>query len=88
MQSEPLDWTVPASLRALLWWPPVALVVAVLEPTAAAGTIAAAGAVRAALGVLFASVGRAIARRHGDATASVTALSAPDASAVLERQAA
>ena len=90
MQSEPHDWNVPAPLRALLWWPPVALVVAVLEPSAAAGTIAAAGAVLAVLGVLVSSVGRAVARRQGGTTASVTSLPAPEAPAVpaMESQAA
>ena len=63
MQSEPLDWTVPAPLRALLWWPPVALVVAMLEPAAAAGTIAVAGGVLVALGVLVSAIGRTLARR-------------------------
>jgi hypothetical protein len=65
MQSEPHDWTVPAPLRALLWWPPVAFVVAMVEPAAAASTIAAAGGVLAALGALVAAVGRAVARRLG-----------------------
>jgi hypothetical protein len=63
MQAEPHDWTVPAPLRALLWWPPVAFIVALLDPTAAAGTIATAGAVLAVLGVLGATVGSVIARR-------------------------
>jgi hypothetical protein len=63
MQSEPHDWNVPAPLRALLWWPPVAFVVAMLEPTAAAGTIAVAGGVLAALGALLSAIGRAVARR-------------------------
>ena len=64
MQAEPHDWTVPAPLRALLWWPPVAFIVALLDPTAAAGTIATAGAVLAVLGVLGATVGSVIAGRH------------------------
>lgn len=63
MASEYRDWTVPAPLRALLWWPPVAFVVALLDPSAAAGTIAAVGAALAVLGVLGAAVGRRIARR-------------------------
>ena len=66
MTSEHLTWTVPAPLRALLWWPPVAFVVAMVDPSAAAGTIAAAGAVLAALGVVVSAVGRAVARRMAD----------------------
>lgn len=63
MASEHHDWTVPAPLRALLWWPPVAFVLVMLDPTAAPVTIAAAGAALAVLGVLGAALGRAIARR-------------------------
>jgi hypothetical protein len=76
MVSEPLNWTVPAPLRALLWWPPLAFVLVLLEPTAAATTIAATGAVLAVLGVVGTSVGQAINRRRalrrGDEPAAVT----------------
>ena len=76
MVSEPLNWTVPAPLRALLWWPPLAFVLVLLEPTAAATTIAATGAVLAALGAVGTSVGQAIsrrrARRRGDEPAPTT----------------
>jgi hypothetical protein len=63
MQVEHHDWNVPAPLRALLWWPPVAFLVVLLDPTAAAGTIAVVGAVLAVLGVLGATVGSVIARK-------------------------
>jgi membrane protein implicated in regulation of membrane protease activity len=63
MAAQPSEWTVPAPLRALLWWPPVAFVVAMVAPEAAAGTIALAGAALAVLGVLLSVVGRAVARR-------------------------
>ena len=58
MASELHDWTVPPPLRALLWWPPVAFVMALLDPSAAVGTIAAAGAALAVLGVLVSAVAR------------------------------
>jgi len=64
MVSEPHDWTVPAPLRALLWWPPLAFLLVLLEPTAAAGTIALTGAALAVFGVAGAAVGRAITRRR------------------------
>lgn len=64
MTPEGHDWTVPASLRALLWWPPVAFVVALLNPSAAAVTIAVAGAALAVLGALGTTVGRRVAARH------------------------
>ena len=76
MVSEPLNWTVPAPLRALLWWPPLAFVLVLLEPNAAATTIAATGAVLAVLGVVGTSVGQATSRRRalrrGDEPAAVT----------------
>jgi hypothetical protein len=64
MVSEPHDWTVPAPLRALLWWPPLAFLLVLLEPNAAAITIAVAGAALAVFGVAGAAVGRAITRRR------------------------
>ena len=64
MVSEPHDWTVPAPLRALLWWPPLAFFLVLLDPTAAAGTIAVTGAALAVLGVAGAAVGHAITRRR------------------------
>jgi hypothetical protein len=72
MVSEPHEWTVPAPLRALLWWPGIAFVLVMLDPTAAAGTIAVAGAALAVLGVVGSAVGAALRRRlqarNGDAT--------------------
>lgn len=68
------DWSVPAPLRTLLWWPPVAFVVAMIDPSAAAGTIAATGAVLAVLGVLGAAVGRRLSRGARGAVAAHRAL--------------
>jgi hypothetical protein len=85
MASEHHDWNVPAPLRALLWWPPVALVVAMIDPTAAPWTIAAAGAALAVLGVVGSIVGGVIARRVADAPAARTeAAAAPLAMAGAE----
>ena len=84
MTSEPHDWTVPAPLRSLLWWPPVAFVVAMFDPSAAAGTIAVTGAALAVLGVLVSTVGGALARRlRGDVEAAEPA-AAPLAMAGVE----
>jgi hypothetical protein len=77
MRSEPLDWTVPAPLRALLWWPPIAFVLVLLEPTAAALTIAAAGAALAVLGAVGTSVGQAISRRRAAREPVAAALAMP-----------
>jgi hypothetical protein len=77
MVSEPHDWAVPAPLRALLWWPPLAFFLVLLWPTAAAGTIAITGAALALLGVAGSAVGQAITRRRepdvDDATRTVAA---------------
>ena len=56
MVPEPGEWTIPAPLRALLWWPPIAFALAMLQPTAAATVIAATGAGLAVLGMLSAAV--------------------------------
>lgn len=89
MPCESHDWSVPAPLRALLWWPPVALVLAVYEPAAAAGSIAASGAVLALLGLLVSMVARSTAGRSDHGSASVTALHGDAVTAVaVERPAA
>jgi membrane protein implicated in regulation of membrane protease activity len=96
MASEHHDWNVPAPLRALLWWPAVALVVAMINPSAAPWTIAAAGAVLAVLGVVGSMVGAVIARRLADspaeqaeaAPASLAMAGAEVAQAGLEQHAA
>jgi hypothetical protein len=90
MASEHHNWTVPAPLRALLWWPPVAFVLVVLYPSAAVGTIALAGAGLAVLGVVGAAVGGMITRRLADRAAEASpaapprALALPSADAVSD----
>ena len=56
MVPEPGEWTIPAPLRALLWWPPIAFALAMLQPSASATVIAATGAGLAVLGGLSAAV--------------------------------
>lgn len=56
MVPEPGEWTIPAPLRALLWWPPIAFALAMLQPAAAATVIAATGAGLTVLGALSAAV--------------------------------
>jgi len=91
MVSEPHNWTVPAPLRALLWWPPLAFVLVMLEPSAAPVTIAAAGAVLAVLGVVGSAVGRAITRRRSlseVAEAAATPIAERAVPVVVEQRAA
>jgi len=77
MASEPREWTVPASLRALLWWPPIALVVAMVDPAASASTIALVGVGLAVLGVGAAGISSRIGRRRAGSEAAVGILPEP-----------
>lgn len=65
MAPDSPDWTVPAPLRALLWWPGVAFVLALVAPDAAVGSIAVAGMVLVALGAAAEVVGRRLPRAPG-----------------------
>ncbi|MGQ0576090.1 MAG: hypothetical protein ACT4RN_18050 [Pseudonocardia sp.] len=65
MDPEPRPWTLPAPIRALVWWPPIALLLATVAPAAAPWAIALAGAVLTLLGVL----GGVVARRAEPAAA-------------------
>jgi hypothetical protein len=62
MAPDKREWTVPAPLRTLLWWPPTAFVLVMVAPEAAAGSIAAAGAVLVGLGALASAVSRRLRR--------------------------
>jgi hypothetical protein len=46
------EWNVPGPLRALLWWPPIAFVLVMLDMDNAAWTIGLAGVVLVAFGFL------------------------------------
>ena len=65
MAPEPGEWHIPAPLRMLLWWPPIAFALAVLEPEAASNVITLTGAGLAVLGVLGATVSSALSGRPG-----------------------
>ncbi len=58
MARDSREWSVPAPVRALLWWPGTAFLLAIAFPAAAVGLIVAAGAVLAGLGWLAALAGR------------------------------
>jgi hypothetical protein len=64
MAPETREWSVPAPVRALLWWPAISFVLVVLDPAAAIGVIAAAGLVLAVLGGLLAPAARRLGRRR------------------------
>ncbi len=64
MASQEREWTIPAPLRALLWWPATAFVLVLIAPDMAAGAIAVAGGVLAALGGLTPVLARWTQRSH------------------------
>ena len=53
MAPDKREWTVPAPLRALMWWPGVAFVLVMVAPDAAAASIAASGVALVALGAVL-----------------------------------
>lgn len=69
MAPDKREWTVPAPLRALLWWPPTAFAMVMIAPEAGAGSIAVAGGALVAAGALASGVARH-ARRAPSAVAS------------------
>jgi hypothetical protein len=63
MPSEIREWSVPAPVRALLWWPAISFVLVVVAPDAATGAIVGAGLVLALLGAALSALARRISRR-------------------------
>jgi hypothetical protein len=62
MAAEKREWTVPAPVRALLWWPGVAFVLVMVAPESAAVGIAASGAALMTLGAVLPVVARRLRR--------------------------
>ncbi|WP_281689908.1 hypothetical protein [Pseudonocardia thermophila] len=63
MRRDAREWTVPGSFRALLWWPPVSLMIGIVAPDAAVVAIIVAGFVLALTGVLVHALGARLRRR-------------------------
>ena len=53
MAPDKREWSVPAPVRALLWWPGAAFVLVMVAPDAAAVGIAASGATLVTLGFVL-----------------------------------
>ena len=62
MAPDKREWSVPAPVRALLWWPGVAFVLVMVAPDAAAVGIAASGATLVTLGFVLPVVSRRLRR--------------------------
>lgn len=73
MAPDSPDWTVPAPLRALLWWPGVSFVLVLVAPQAAVGSIVVAGLVLVVAGLLAGRLTRA-ASEGGMVTSEQTEL--------------
>ena len=58
MAPETREWSVPAPLRTLLWWPAISFVLVIVAPDAATGAIVVAGAALALVGGLLAAIAR------------------------------
>ncbi len=58
MAPETREWSVPAPVRTLLWWPAISFVLVIVAPDAATGAIVIAGAALALVGGLLAAVAR------------------------------
>jgi hypothetical protein len=80
------DWAIPAPVRALLWWPPVAFGLVVLAPNAAAEAVALAGAVLAGLGLVGAAVARRWARHRAGPTGEPVGIGVEDEPAAAYEQ--
>lgn len=63
MGSESQDWSVPASVRALLWWPAIAFILVAIDPETSPAAIAAVGALLVVLGALNAAVAGVVRER-------------------------
>lgn len=77
MASETREWSVPAPVRTLLWWPAISFVLVVVDPEAAAGVIIGAGLALALLGGLLAAAARRLARRREAQVARETTMEIP-----------
>lgn len=62
MAPEKREWSVPAPIRALLWWPGVAFVLVMVAPEAAAAGIAASGVALVTLGAVVPVASRQLRR--------------------------
>jgi hypothetical protein len=87
MASEAREWTVPTPLRALLWWPPIALVVVMVDPAPSTGTIALVGVALAVLDLGAATVRTMLGRRSAEADDAIVDV-LPQAGALAERRVA
>lgn len=68
MVSNSREWSVPAPVRALLWWPGVSFVLVIVAPATIESTIVASGALLAVMGGFAAAAAERL-REHRAETA-------------------
>jgi hypothetical protein len=69
MPPQAREWSVPAPVRGLLWWPALSFLLVIVVPDAAIGSIVAAGAALAGFGALLSAVARRLQRTRPAAEA-------------------
>ncbi|MEJ3658400.1 hypothetical protein WEH80_36130 [Actinomycetes bacterium KLBMP 9759] len=62
MARDPREWSIPAPVRALMWWPAASFVLVIVAPEAAVGSIMLAGAALALFGGLVSAFARRVRR--------------------------
>ncbi len=72
MRSDAREWSFPEPLRALLWWPAVSVIVAILAPEAAIWAMIASGLALASLGAMIPPMARRLRRHVPPVEAAVT----------------
>jgi hypothetical protein len=92
MARDPREWSVPASARALLWWPPTSFVLVVVAPDEGVGSIMIAGGVLALVGVLVSAVAPRVRREAETSSAEdrrgeLATIEVPPVEATRERAA-
>jgi hypothetical protein len=68
-ESQP--WSPPAPIRALIWWPPISLLLFVVAPDSAPWAVTLTGAGLTVLGMTGPALARAVARLGARPTAAV-----------------
>ena len=73
MASNPREWSVPAPVRALLWWPAISFALVIVAPDTAPVTIVAAGALLVVIGGLVAAGAERLRQMRAEAVAPAAA---------------
>ncbi len=70
MTSDTRQWSVPAPVRGLLWWPGVSFMLVIVAPSTIEATIVASGALLAVIGGLAAAAADRLREHRAEAAAA------------------